>query len=178
VINATGYDATLAVDLREEGNIPDGDGASLRLKHGQHAIWLIPDCGPALSVPLVVTVTTGEGPDRSPAPSDESPQPEHRSGATAPRAGGSPAAPATPGNGPRPRLQTASGSGPLPGSETAPTAGSAVDSIVPIPGGRSDRHRSRLLAIIAAICVFGVSSAVIRAILSQSSPNVANPLRQ
>jgi hypothetical protein len=169
-------------------------GAVVKLKQGQHEVSLAPQCVVVTGVEaVVVSVLTGSEMGE-PDPSDSSPPgilvgPEGSGGGSAP--------PTTGGNVPVPG---ASGPGPSAGTSVGPlgtptlTASaltvanpraddsgdqpmeSAVINVKSIPlGDPRDPKGGRLLAVIAAICVIGVTAAIIRAIVSQRTSSAVSP---
>jgi hypothetical protein len=168
--NVTGADAT--ADLGSGNTVPVADGAaiSVRLKEGTYSITMSPSCLTTFDVePTVITVVRAL-PEPSPSPS-----PPTR---TEPVSSGSPAVPPAsassgvsgPGSGAA-GWPSSSSSGPVEAADPSdPNAepGPDVQRVsAPVPNTPPDGRGVRLLAMIAAICVFGVTSAIIRAIVAQ-----------
>jgi hypothetical protein len=170
VVNQTGAPATLEVDGVANQTIVKGGGLSVMLPAGQHDLRLIPHCptrGKLLSVLIDVDLMSSPG---SPAASGSAPTaPPARSGAP-----GDPSVSPVGGADPRATSPVSVVSGlrsasPSPSRTSPPDAPVPVDLVVvPYAVPETDDPRGeRLLAVIAAICVFGVTAAIIRAILAQ-----------
>jgi hypothetical protein len=172
--NFTGVDATADIGDGRTVVVAEGKAISVKLKEGVYTITMTPDCLETYNIGAAVITVVDDGPSPSPAPPPASPPtrtdapPE---GAAGPVAGGAGSAegsyPSSPVAGP-----LGGGSGPAGGALPGPAGPGASEpeveeaTAVP-PGNSSDRRGDRLLAVIAAICVFGVTTAIIRAIVAQ-----------
>jgi len=190
LVNRTGAKATLQVDGSSSQTIVKDGGLSVMLPVGRHDVRLIPICPVhGAIVPVVIDVAgvqpggraepsgspaesppVGSPPSVGPAGSGADPGRGAGDGGTGPPGvvGGPPAgSDGSTGGSPKP-----DGS---PGSDLA-SSGSVAPGIDPdaamvvVPYAvpqTEDPRGARLLAVIAAICVFGVTLAIIRAILAQ-----------
>ncbi len=176
--NQTGVPAIIDVGKQKVLDLQPGMGARIKLKPGQHEVSLVPDCA-VITGTAVVAVSVDPGntpPDASPSagptdPADTPGSPPRPSsdapGTTGPAVGGS----GSPGPGPKP--------GPGPGPDLAGTGatngtdvtghldGEVIEVQAFSLGDSRDPKGVRLLAVIAAICVFGVTVAITRAIVSE-----------
>jgi hypothetical protein len=173
VVNQTGAAATMEVDGLPSQTIPLGSGLSVKLPVGHHDLRLIPHCptrGKLLPVAIDI-VAAVPAPSSQPAPSGEAP-------AAAMSAQPS-VMPSSPDRDP-PGLDVGTGKGPGrggtavgPSDSPAPRAAPAeLRGIEVVPYAvpeTEDPRGSRLLAVVGAICVFGVTAAIIRAILAERS---------
>ena len=177
VENETGAAATKHVDNLVRPTIGAGEGRSVRLPPGTHAVRLVPDC-PAHGnlVAAVIDVRAA-------------PPPTASAGSTSGARSGSPTA-SLPGQ-PDPAGADRSGLGP-PGGWPPPgppppgpppgalPAGAPPAIVVPsvqvvpytVENPDEDPHGGHLLAMVATICVLGVTAAIIRAILAQRTRRV------
>jgi hypothetical protein len=181
--NFTGADATATIGPGQTVPVADGAAISVRLKEGSYSVTMTPNCLDTFGVePSVITVvralTPTPAPDppvpSTPSPSSGpsawagagSPDSTDPSGVAPPVAGGPPAPGAVV---PRLTAPGADGSDPdADGSDPDAVAGPDVQAAMAIrPGDQADARGARLLGLIAAICVFGVTSAIIRAIVAQ-----------
>jgi len=176
VVNHTGADATLW--LREKP-FPLADGAGRAFKFtvsGPYTIELVPECLVTVgdAVPLAVEVglrpdEDGSAPTTPPTGTPSTSGDARRqpaSGATPPigLASGDRAGSDGPDTGASPAATDGTGDGPPDLPELAPDE--EYEMYGPFNTGQTGQG-IRLLAIIAAICVFGVSVAIIRVILAQ-----------
>jgi hypothetical protein len=186
VVNRTGATATLEVD-GSSSQIAKNGGLSVMLPAGRHDLRLIPDCPvhgaivpvvievaavqtgsssepsassagspPARSVPSVGSAGSGAYPDRGVAEVGTGP-----SGGVV--GGPSPEPDGSPGRAGAPHTDGEASGAVAPGSDPD-SAITVVPYAVP---ETEDPRGARLLAVIATICVFGVTVAIIRAILAQ-----------
>jgi hypothetical protein len=186
IANQAGMTARVVVAGQTVLTLDNGAVGRLTLAPGRHDVLLIPQCLLVVGTsPLTVTVTpaaVGSGPAESePAGSGDEPA----SGSDAPPPAGGPAAPTDPvtadgvAAGPRsgPRPKRAPDGTPLPVSSGVPSASTTatapplsrptgVVEAEAIPWTKPvDPKGVRLLAAIAAICVLGVTAAIIRSIV-------------
>jgi hypothetical protein len=157
--NSTGVAASIDVGGKTPRTVAPSSGISVKLAVGEHALRMVPACllvgevGQALVVvtpgPVVVEPTTVE-----------------------PSAGGASSGP--------PAGEPVPTAGPMtPGSAVGPTSSHLAPSADPDPTGECDpevatvaadqppdQRGVRLLAVIAAICVLGVTAGIIRAIVT------------
>ncbi len=188
--NSTGLDATLFVDGLSVLPVPHGSGAELELTVGQHDVRIVPDClAYTDAVPLAVTVS-GTPPDEpsppaSPPATTTAPAPPTTTppGAVAgsptrttsgPGSGTGPSRSASASPSPGPAAGTSSGDSPATRSP-APVAAAVVTNqpgvIAARPVDLPDQGHPkgvRLLAVLATICVLGVTAAIIRSIVRLS----------
>jgi hypothetical protein len=177
VVNQTGAAATLEVDGVPSQTIAQGGGLSVMLPVGIHDLRLIPHCPTRGKLrPVVVEVAALGLPAPSSGPGSTAPAssgdpstdrqgrldvPGSHAGGDGPRvspitdgsdgsAGGSPSVSPVPRSGP--------------GHEPVQADFLVVPYTVPVT---EDPRGQRLLTVIAIICVFGVTAAIIRAILAQ-----------
>jgi hypothetical protein len=205
VVNRTGAKATLEVDGSLSQTIAKDDGLSVMLPPGRHDLRLIPQCAVhGTMLPVVIEVSLVQ-PGRSPAPSAGPPAsppagsppsvgPVGSGGDTDAGTGGGagPAGgaggengggvngagrPVASGGPPGPAGAPTSDSG-LHGSVTSGVASGAGIVVVPYDVAETgDRRGARLLAVIATICVLGVTVAIIRAILAQRTTRTTRVVR-
>jgi hypothetical protein len=183
VVNRTGAKATLEIDGSPSQTIPKNGGLSVGLPAGRHDLRLIPQCvahGMLLPVEInvaVVQLDPTTAPSTSPAAPPAGPPP---SGGP----GGSGGPPDDGGGGDGGVTGPAGGVGDQPvgpdgepadgasdqdgGAPDWPAAGDAGIVVVPYAVPETEDPRgARLLAVIATICVSGVTVAIIRAIIAQ-----------
>jgi hypothetical protein len=169
--NFTGADATADLGSGNTVAVADGAAISVKLKEGSHTITMTPSCLTTFDVePTVITVVRAL-PEPSPSPS-----PPARTDPVSSGPAGVP--PASGSSGSSGSGSAASGSYDPPySSNPAEPSDPADPNAKPEPDVESvladrppsapDGRGGRLLAMIAAICVFGVTSAIIRAIVAQ-----------
>jgi hypothetical protein len=187
--NRIGVSAWVRVGSEDEDEdqqvieVPDGTGALLVLAVGQYAVGMVPEClHSGQAKPVTVTVTRAQsGNSAQPANSTQAPTPDAvitpdsamTSPAPSTRASsiGSPAdSSAEPvGSGGVPEVVPVGAQihtqTPAPNSSRAPF-GRAVIEVSPVElQGAGNPKGVRLLAIVAAICVLGVTTAIIRSIV-------------
>lgn len=171
--NFTGADATATIGDGQTVAVADGKAISVRLKVGSYTITMTPDCLETYNVvAIVVTVVKAV----APPPPSPVPSPPARPDAAGPPSSGPAVGASTAGTGGSSSLSPAGApvaGGPASGSGVAEpadadTSGPDVQEAAAVrPDNRPDGRGNRLLAVIAAICVFGVTSAIIRAIVAQ-----------
>jgi len=163
--NFTGAAATANLEDGRTVEVADGAAISVKLREGDHTITMTPKCLQTYDVrPTVVTVVKALP---VPEPSGPASGPTGSSGAT-----GTPLL-ASPPEG-APLVDSAGAPGrsadPVPSStaESDTADGPDVrDAFAARPNSAPDARGARLLGLIAAICVFGVTSAIIRAIVAE-----------
>jgi hypothetical protein len=179
IVNRTGAKATLEVDGTPGQTIPKDGGLSVMLPPGRHDVRLIPHCAVhGTLLPVVIDVSMLQSlpspsasavasPPAQPPPSG-APESVRYPPVTVPPPSGS--GPGGPGDG----GVSGPADGPPAGDSSGP-AGGPFDQghdpdllVVPyaVPEGEDPRG-TNLLAVIATICVSGVTVAIIRAILAQ-----------
>jgi hypothetical protein len=181
--NNTGMTTHLDVPNHEPVVLADGEGVTLKLKIGTHLLKLVPDCLMAYGLPVQVEVGTGSGMREQPGPTTPpgvmdrpaGPTPTSQPGTAPPVAVADTTAPAVSGAAASAGPGVADSPGPT-SSAAAPVAldGTEIEGPFPLIGHAGSRAARRLLAVIAAICVFGVTAGIIRAIVAQRSSNVVN----
>jgi hypothetical protein len=173
--NFTGADATADLGSGDTVAVADGAAISVRLKEGSYTITMVPSCLTVFDVePTVITVVRAL-PEPSPSPP----------AGTEPVSAGSAQVPPTSGS------SSSSGSGsaafgrndPSPSSQPSDTAEPSAKPEPDVqhtfavrPNTAPDGRGERLLALIAAICVFGVTSAIIRAIVAQRATGATSTI--
>lgn len=170
--NFTGADATVDLGTGTPLAVADGAALSVRFKKGEYRVRMVPDCPGMLEVqPAVVSVVRPKGAG-DPGSVAVTPSP------VGPVASFPP--PDTPSSARSSPMDSAeenpSGLIAAPGRATAGPAPVEVGPDVlaaPPVGDRPDGGRARLLAVIATICVFGVTTAIIRAIVAQRTTRSA-----
>jgi hypothetical protein len=171
--NFTGADAT--ADLGSGDTVPVADGAaiSVKLKEGTYSVTMSPSCLTTFDVePTVITVVRAL-PEPSPSPSPPSGTEPVSSGPPVVPPASASSGPSGPGSGAAgsPSSSSSDSVGPSdPSDPSDPNAapGPDVERVFALPpSSPPDGRGGRLLALIAAICVFGVTSAIIRAIVAQ-----------
>jgi hypothetical protein len=166
--NLTGAEATIDVGGKTPRTVASGSGISVKLAVGEHILRMVPKCLLLGEVGQAVVMVVAGPPD---APTPVGPPP----GGAGPsnRALGSPG-PTGPASGPSGTAEAGTLLSASIAGTADPTAGPGVPS-APGGGGRptsvpveppSDERGIRLLAIIAAICVLGVTAGIIRAIVT------------
>lgn len=174
--NLTGADATVDIGADAPVAVPNGRGVSVELAVGTHVLRMVPKCLLLGDIGrAVVTVSKGASappPTGNPGPT---PNPTVPNPASSDRPGPGTAPESDRGPDQVPASGTAS-TGPGPGGPGAAPTGSppgpggfdqTTVEVLPVAVGRApDRHGSRLLAIVAAICALGVTAGIIRAIVT------------
>jgi hypothetical protein len=181
--NFTGADATAAIGDGRTVPVADGTAISVKLKPGTYLITMTPNCLDTYDIgATVITVVRSED---APPPTS-TPTPPEATGPAVPPVPGDPGAgqgaassspsgsfwpssqwtSSPPSSAPGALAGGAAPSGPGPADADASDPDVRAALAVP-PSGNPDRRGDRLLALIAAICVFGVTSAIIRAIVAQ-----------
>jgi hypothetical protein len=194
LINQTGTAARVDVGNRHGVfTVDNGAGVALRLSQGQHAVRLVPDCATSADNVDAVTVDVVEVPDRGrPTPSSPAPW-----AGPSPAWSGNPGPvsmsgpPGRPGvTGPPSRPDPAGQPGAISSLRAAPAGPTRVDGVdvlsdgsgsdraqdvydvLSFPAIGGDEQAGHLLAVVAFICVLGMTTAIIRAIVTQR-PNSA-----
>jgi hypothetical protein len=190
VANHTGVPARVVVAGQTVLTVDHGAAGLLTLAAGSYSVELVPQCVVVANLfPLTVTVASASSPPpepSSPGPPESASPPPGGSESDDPPPVLGPAAPGSPTSGDggssagraagAPPKRTPSGT-PLPAEPASPT-GPATASTRPAPGPTGvvqaeaipwtkpeDPKGVRLLAVIAAICVLGVTAAIIRSIV-------------
>lgn len=193
--NALGVAGSLDAGQEADLVIADGAGASVRLRPGQHAVRLIPHCDLIGRVePVAVTVIADADPSAPPQADDPVEPPASRppdgasggegdqgtTGSDPYRPSRDPVVPDTSGAAPaagagRPGAAPTGSGSPGVGPDVSGGIGEygPIEDYVALPSGHDSRP-SRVLALLAAICVFGVTSAIFRAILSQRTTHIVS----
>jgi hypothetical protein len=175
--NFIGTDATAAIGEGRTVALADGKAISVKPKAGSYIITMTPDCLDTYDVgATVITVVRSEV---APTPSPSAPAPTDPVGAGSPLQGPGVGDTSMPGSGPASSLASLPTPGTLAGGGAPSGVGvgdladpdSSDPDVRKVPAVPPDKppdgRGNRLLALIAAICVFGVTSAIIRAIVTQ-----------
>jgi hypothetical protein len=189
--NFTGADATAEIRDGQSVAVADGAAVSVKLKDGTYTIMMKPACLDTYDVVATVITVVGAEPPSPPPPPPVRTDPSAGPTPTPTASGDRPAPVAQPGSSiaASPDASGSRGTSPTDGSGStgAPAAGGGVPGSAPAelsgppedlgpdvqtaiasrPVSHPDLRGGRLLALIAAICVFGVTSAIIRAIVAQ-----------
>lgn len=192
VENRTGVSAVVDIGTADPVPLADGEGLTLKLKKGTYELRLLPSCLVVQAGAATVNVADGsdvrepgtnppaEAPDPTRAPPPNTPATDPpASTAVVPATGdpaGGPASGGAPGSGSgtgadRPVVAGAPEAVPA----DAPEGGPVLEQKGPYPLPRrdNDERGAQLLAVIAAICVLGVTAGIIRAILAQQASGAA-----
>jgi hypothetical protein len=178
--NQTGHDGAVVVGDQTE-QVDDFSAVGLTIAVGQYNVRLVDDCGSAaVSQPVALTVAAA-GPSSTPtgagAPvTGASPETTALTGSAAPTDGqggadGSGTAGPTSAGGVPPRAQAVVSASPMPTPSSVPVADpTPVLAVTPVglDGAGGNPKDVRLLAVVAAICVLGVTAAIIRSIVRLS----------
>jgi hypothetical protein len=171
LVNFTGADATLDLGTGTPIAVGDGAAVSVKFKKGEYRVRMVPDCPGTLQIQAAI-VSVGKTMDARP---HALPGPPNSAGPAA-----DPSPPATAGgSGPAPAASPSAAPGGRVGDAETIAGGSAMvepgqEVLVVAPmGDRPDARGARLLAVIATICVFGVTTAIIRAIVAQRTTRSA-----
>jgi hypothetical protein len=164
--NFTGAAATVDVGTGKAVAVPDGSAVSVKFKKGEHQVRMVPDCPGTLQVEAAVVTVV------KPADADAGPDPDLGGAPPGPDPSRSPPALSGVEASPGPATGLDASSGPIGvagagGSDAGPADDGALVLAVAPAGERPDGRGARLLAVIATICVFGVTTAIIRAIVAQ-----------
>jgi hypothetical protein len=201
VENRTGLAAVLSIGTAEPIPLPDGEGLTLKLKKGTHELRLEPSCLVVQAGAATVEVGTGSDLGEPVAPPGPGPEPTRSIGdptptassvtptetsaspaASEPAATAGPTSPAAVDVGSRDRAigvdrpVVPGAPEAVPGAEMpADQSGPVLERVgpYPLPGRDHDDRGERLVAVIAAICVLGVTAGIIRAILAQQASGAA-----
>ncbi len=172
VANLTGVAAAVDVGWTKVLQLAPGKEALVELTPGQHDLRMVPNCVLVTEIGVaVVTVLIGQPPDEpSPSGEPDSPADDPITMSMAPSPTGT-AGPALGGSGVAEPGAEGTTTITGPGVDPAAADGSLETGVIHVQaidlGGSRDPKGVRLLAVIAAICVFGVTAAIIRAIVSQ-----------
>jgi hypothetical protein len=156
--NFTGATATLDIDAGPAAVLADGAAVSVTFGAGGHRVRMMPNCIGTLTVEsaTITAVRPGSAPTGAEVDADlpetSEPYPDSGGPAIGSAAGGS--------GGSRPAGYQPRATDPDP---AAVTGEAAVRSM----GDAAGQRGNRLLAVIATICVFGVTTAIIRVIVAQ-----------
>jgi hypothetical protein len=166
--NLIGVDATIDLGGKEPVAVADGTGVSVKLKKGDHVLRMVPRCALTGTIDTV-TITVGKD---APSSTVANPSPEAVTGSTSVR--------------PSPERTVAvdrtalvpvspppnEGGG---GDQNQDESGPEIYDLLAVPVERpKDPRGHRLLAVIATICMLGVTTAIIRAIVSQRTSHVVS----
>lgn len=175
--NGLGLGATLTIDGSTSGSVASGETVEVQFHRGPVSIGMEPDCALNLNrdfEPLTVEVTPATA---VPAPARSNPaarpQPRPAGPPPNPSAPGGPGAPAPPESSLFPDIdELALGGGPddgatLPSQATVVNPDGSPAQRLASDTGPVDKGPIGLLAIIAAVCVVGVSAGAVRAIITQ-----------
>ncbi|HEX6873261.1 MAG TPA: hypothetical protein VF163_19360 [Micromonosporaceae bacterium] len=167
LVNLTGAEAMVTSDGVDQFRLSNGGAASVRLAAGIHSLSLVPQCAAIAKVtPVRVTVTgseSGAGPTSTRRPA---PQPNGTATVRPVTGGSGSAGTADLAGGPSVTSMSAAPSGDLIQGLGGGSPGAIIDARG-VAGTGSERQSRWLLATIAAIFLFGVAIAVIRAILPE-----------
>jgi hypothetical protein len=168
--NFTGADATATLEDSRTIDVADGAAISVKLREGDHTITMAPKCLDTYEVsPTVITVVKAL-PAAAPPVSAPAVGP---AGTTASGSTGTPYLTSPDLSGAPPARVGGSGvTEDAAGAGTTPDDGAAAgpevrEARAARPESAPDVRGARLLGLIAAICVFGVTSAIIRAIVAE-----------
>jgi len=175
--NFTGADATVDLGTGTPVAVADGAAVSVKFKKGEYRVRMVPDCPGTLEVRPAVVSVVGPKDTGDPRPVAVPQSPVGPVGSFAPTDTPS-AARRSPTDSAEENSAEENPSGLIaaPGRVTAGPAAAEVGPDVlaaPPAGDRPDGRRARLLAVIATICVFGVTTAIIRAIVAQRTTRSA-----
>jgi len=184
-LNRTGSDATLVVGGQDEP-VPKGAGVELTIAVGQYEVRLVKACGTvAVSQPVAVTVVA-VAPSPTPAPTTSAPAATVPAGSAPPTAGQEGAVGVPTGHPTTAATRAVASPAPMvgasidPAATPAPTPGTSRPAagndwspvLAATPVGLDETGRNskevRLLAVVATICVLGVTAAIIRSIVRLS----------
>jgi hypothetical protein len=179
-VNGLGQGATLQIDGENAGAVNDGEAVEVQFHHGPVAVAMVPECLLNLNgnfSPVTVQVASSNS---SPRTSPRAVAPKPRPSTSTGTATNSP----TPAR-PQPTVTPTVTSSPVPpldeqilplDPDAVLPSGTASSSATVVSGldgtqlqaaSRRDRGPIGLLAIVATVCVVGVSAGAIRAIITQ-----------
>jgi len=168
--NFTGAEATVDLGTGIPVAVADGAAVSVTFKKGEYRVRMVPDCPGTLAIQAAV-VSVGKAQKGPEAPAviatPPGPAPGLSPPATVHAAGSSP--PDSPTENPSDPMANPEGAT---GGLAMVEPGQEVLLVSPM-GDRPDARGARLLAVIATICVFGVTTAIIRAIVAQRTTRSA-----
>jgi len=189
VENRTGVSAEVDIGTADPVPLADGEGLTLKLKKGTYELRLLLSCLVVQAGAATVNVADGSDlrqpgtnppvqaldPTRAPHSTTPPTDPPASTTAVIPATGdpaGGPASGGVPGSGSptgadRPVVAGA--------PEAVPESGPVLEQKGPYPLPRrdTDDRGEQLLAVVAAICVLGVTAGIIRAILAQQASGAA-----
>jgi hypothetical protein len=197
LVNRTGVTAIADTGRRRSDRIEDGEAVTVRLTRGEHAVRMVPDCLISGQIATATIYVVRDAPTVGPGPSWTDPPPpapttaptgDQREGAGGssdaggrsstmepspsggPGAGGGAGVTRPPAGGPAGTGPDALGAGTAAASDAAPILnGAADDDEISAAFRVADvDHRGKgLVAVVALICILGVSVGIIRAIRAQ-----------
>jgi hypothetical protein len=177
--NALGMGAELRIDGAASATVGSGETVEVQFHRGPVSVTMVPECALNLNPKFEQLTVDVTAPPAAPAP--VKPAPAVPKPSTAPSKAAPGAAPAgSPGAG-LPELPVdplfPSGVADVPGGTTADGGGSLESSPATVVAGKNPKNAGHngpidkgpigLLAIIATVCVVGVSAGAIRAIITQ-----------
>jgi len=181
--NQLGVGATLNIDGSANSSVANGETVEVQFHRGPVSIGMVPDCPLNLNPTYEqLTVDVRQNTAVAPAPvGSTASRPSAKPSTTAPSAGSGPTRGAQDGSPPVPPAPGATlfTEPTVPGAEATPGANLESPATVVHPGrspkgqklagdtGPVDKGPIGLLAIIATVCVVGVSAGAIRAIITQ-----------
>ena len=195
VENRTGVSAEVDIGTAVPVPLADGEGLTVKLKKGTHELRLLPSCLVVQAGAALVNVADGsDARELGPNPPAEEPEPTRAASPTTPAT--DPPAPTMSAASPTTSEPAAGTGGPASGSgsgtgadrpvvagapEAAPADAAGIEGgpvleqvgPYPLPRRDNDDRGKQLLAVIAAICVLGVTAGIIRAILAQQASGAA-----
>ncbi len=175
--NGLGFDATLTIDGSASTNVADGETVEVQFHRGPVSIGMEPDCALNLNRDFQQLTVEVNAANPAPVPSRTTSPPSLQKPHTKP----SPPSVAPPGGVPGPPLPTMDplfpemsalpeaslGFGPFTSPATVVSSKSSASARLAADTGPVDKGPIGLLAIIATVCVVGVSAGAIRAIITQ-----------
>jgi hypothetical protein len=183
--NQLGLKATLNIDGAASASVDSGEAVEVQFHRGPVSITMIPDCPPnldpsfeELTVQVTPATKPGPAPARSTTPRSSTRPSTHATGHARPQ-DGSPAVPALPADPLFPEVTDLPAGGSLatdanlelPATVVRPS-GSPQGQRLAGGTGPTDKGSIGLLAIIATVCIIGVSVGAIRAIITQRATRV------
>jgi len=179
--NFTGVDATANLGPGDTVAVADGTAISVKLKEGTYSITMSPSCLTTFDVePAEITVVRELfDPSPSPAPPVRT-EPVSSGPGTVPPASGSSGQSGSGGGSGEAAAGSAAGADSSdsldPADSTTGGLPEVEHTVADRPNTPPDGRGERLLALIAAICVFGVTSAIIRAIVAQRATGATSTI--
>jgi hypothetical protein len=162
--NLIGVDATIDVGGMDPVPVADGTGVSVKLKKGEHLLRMVPRCALTGTIETV-TITAGkEAPASSVAAASPESEAVRRSPERTVAVDHTALVPASP--------PPNEGDG---ADQNQDESGPEIYDLLAVPVERpKDLRGHRLLAVIATICMLGVTTAIIRAIVSQRASHAVS----